>query len=61
LSVSAFKEKLNVEAFRRTAVFRTEKDTPASTKNFGSLGSFILALVAKKFEKMSKIKLLSTF
>jgi len=37
-----------------------KKDTPASTKIFVDLGSFQFA-VAEKFEKMPKMKLLSSF
>jgi len=37
------------------------KDTSASTKIFGGFCSLLFALVAEKFEKMSKMKLLSSY
>jgi len=41
--------------------FYFRKIHPESTKIFGDLGSFYFALIAEKFEKWTKMKLLSTF
>jgi len=52
---------LHQQKFLVVSVLSNSPYTPASIKFFGGFNSFQFALVAEKFRKMSKMKLLSSF